>query len=363
VALGVEFGLAGCAFAAVAAVTAQLTSGARGARSIAILVLDVAWVLRLAGDISAIGTGALSWLSWLTPIGWGQHLFPYGENNFGPANLTILFTVAVTALGGQLLSRRDFGDGLFPDRPGPATAKPSLRTPLALAWRLHRGLLAAWTISFFALGLVFGGVAGSIEDLSTENSGLTSILGRLGGTAAITDAYFATTAGILGLIAAGYGIQATLRLREEETTGHAEELLTDRVSRLNWATSHLVFSLLGPALVLAAAGLAEGLTHGNPGGLIRTMLAELPAVWILAAVAIALFGLLPRASAGAWGALALCVLILLVGQTLELNQWLLDISPFTHVREAATPLITLTVTAAVIAAVGLVALRRRDIPA
>lgn len=53
IALGVEFAVAGWAFAAVAAVTAQLTGSARGARSIAIVVLGAAWVLRLAGDVSA----------------------------------------------------------------------------------------------------------------------------------------------------------------------------------------------------------------------------------------------------------------------------------------------------------------------
>jgi ABC-2 type transport system permease protein len=97
-------------------------------------------------------------------------------------------------------------------------------------------------------------------------------------------------------------------------------------------------------------------------------MAQLPAVWVLAAVAVVLFGLLPRWAAAAWGALAVCLFVLLVGTTLQLNQWLLDISPFTHVphlpggHATATPLVALTAVAAALAAAGLAGFRRRDIP-
>jgi ABC-2 type transport system permease protein len=370
-ALGAEFALAGWAFAAVAAVTAQLAGGARGARSIAIVVLGGAWALRLAGDASAIGTGSVAWLSWLSPIGWVQHIFPYAGNHWWPAALAVLFTVSSTGLGVVLLGRRDFGAGLFPARPGPATAAPGLRSPFALAWRLHRGLLVGWTLGFAALGLVFGAVASSVADLTDENSGLSDVFARLGGTSEITDAYFTVAGALLGLFAAGYGVQATLRLRDEETTGHAEALLADAVGRLRWVAGHLVFSLLGPAVALAVAGLAEGLIHGDVGGRLGGTLAEVPAVWVLIAIAVLVFGVLPRASALAWGALGACVLILLVGQTLQLSQWVLDVSPFTHVPHrlggagsvSTTPLVVLTLVAIVIGAAGLSGFRRRDVTA
>jgi ABC-2 type transport system permease protein len=376
-AFGAEFAVSGWAFAGVAAITAQLTSSARGARSIAIAVLGVAWVLRLGGDISAIGSGGLAWLSWISPLGWVQHIFPYGGDHWWPALLTVIFTVVAGGLGVVLLGRRDFGAGLLPDRLGPASAAPGLRSPLALAWRLHRGLLLGWAFGFAALGLVFGGVADSVRDLTQDNNSLSDIFARIGGASAIVDSYFASAAGILGLIAAGYAVQSTLRLREEETTGHAEVLLTDAVSRLRWAGSHLLFALLGPAAVLAVAGLLEGLTYGlisgDVGGQLPRVLggtlAQLPAVWVLAAVAVVLFGLLPRLAAMAWGALAVCVLVMLVGTTLQLNHWILDISPFTHIphlpggHAVATPFVALCLVAAGLGAAGLAGLRRRDVPA
>ncbi|MEU8607600.1 ABC transporter permease, partial [Actinoplanes sp. NPDC048791] len=82
--MALEFALAGCMFAAVAAVCAQLAGGARSARSLALVALGIAYVLRLAGDVSDIGDGAAGWLSWLSPIGWVQHMFPYGADVWWP---------------------------------------------------------------------------------------------------------------------------------------------------------------------------------------------------------------------------------------------------------------------------------------
>ena len=97
-------------------------------------------------------------------------------------------------------------------------------------------------------------------------------------------------------------------------------------------------------------------------------MAQLPASLVVAGVAVALVGLLPGASvAGAWSVLAVVVVIYLFGTVLRLPQWLLDISPFTHVPRlpggtcSAAPLLWLCLAAVAFAAAGLAALRRRDI--
>ncbi|MEV6636512.1 ABC transporter permease [Actinoplanes sp. NPDC051470] len=371
---GAEMTLAGWAFAGVAAIAAQLTGGARSARSIAVLVVGLAFVLRLGGDLSAMSDGPLSWLSWLSPIGWAQHIYPYGAADWWPALLMLLFAAATTAVGVILLGHRDLGAGLFPGRPGPATAAPSLRTPLALAWRLHRGLLIGWASAFAALGLVFGAVGQSVADIG-QGTAMGDIFARMGGSDVIVSSYFASIAGMVGILAACYAVQATLRMRDEESAGHAEMVLTSSSSRWSWAAGHLVFSLLGPAVVLLLEGVVSGaayaaITGDNlMGDVVGGTVAELPAVWAIAGVAALLFGLLPRCAALSWGALSVCLLILLVGAPLQLDQWVLDISPFTHIPHLPggdltwTPLVVLTVVAAALVAAGLTTLRRRDIPA
>ena len=120
-------------------------------------------------------------------------------------------------------------------------------------------------------------------------------------------------------------------------------------------------------------GLTYGLDAGHAGReLVRVLgaaMVQLPAVWVLVAVAVALVGLLPRFAAASWGVLALCLLFGLVGAALQLSQWLLDLSPFSHIPKvpgaavSATPLVSLLAIAVALGAAGLVGLRRRAIPA
>ncbi len=205
---------------------------------------------------------------------------------------------------------------------------------------------------------------------------MKDVFARLGGATGLIDSYLAATMGLFGLIAAAYAIQATLRLRGEEISGRAEPVLSTAVSRFRWVASHLVFSLLGPAAALASAGLAMGLTHGlNTGDVGRELprvlagaMVQLPAVWVLAAVTVVLFGVLPRLATVGWGALAICVLFGLVGTALRFDQWVLDISPFTHLPRlpggevSTAPLIWLSVLAVALVAAGLVGFRRRGLP-
>jgi len=372
-ALGAQFAAGGIAFAAVGAVAAQLTEGAGSARGIALSVLGAAFLLRSAGDVAG---GWLSWLSWLSPLGWVVRLHPYGGDRWWVLGPILAFAVVLAALAAVLSARRDVGGGLFATRLGPAAAAAGLRTPVALAWRLQRGLVLGWVIGLAAIGLVFGAVAESVGDIVRDNPILAQALERFGGRARLVDTFLATVMGLVGLIAAGYAIQATLRLRYEETTGRAEPLLATAVGRVGWAASHLVFAALGPAMALAAAGLATGVVHGLNTGQVgrevpRTVgaaLVQLPAVWVLAAFAVALYGLLPRAVPLTWGLLGGCLLLSLLGPLLRLNQSTMDLSPFTHVPRlpgaalTPTPLVWLAAAAAALALVGLAGLRRRDFP-
>src|SRR5439155_16556938 len=157
VAMGLSIGLTGVVFAAVAAVTAQVTESGRSATAIAAAGLGAAYLLRAVGD-----TGP-AWLSWLSPLGWAMRMRPFaGELWWVPA-LAVAFTAALAALAYTLAGHRDLNAGLLPQRSGRAEAAPGLRSPLALAWRLHRGLLIGWVIGMALSGAVLGGAANGLS--------------------------------------------------------------------------------------------------------------------------------------------------------------------------------------------------------
>ena len=361
-ALGAEFCVTGWVFAGVGAIAAQLTWGAGGARGIAIGVLALAFLLRAAGDS---GSG---WMAWLSPIGWAHRVRPFAGEQWWIVVLSLGVNVLFGALAAVLSTRRDLGAALLPARLGRATAPASLRSPLGLAWRLQRGTLLMWTIGVALVGLIMGGVARNIGEMARDNKAIADAVIRMGGGGAVMDAYLASVMTLFGFAVSGYAIQATLKMRAEEAAGRAEPVLATAVGRIGWAACHLLFGLLGPAVVLAAAGLTTGLAHGGSTGLVPAALAQLPAVWIVAALAVALTGLLPRLTSGAWGILGVFLLLSLVGTALQWNTAVLGISPFAHLaRMPGEPFSIgsfawLVLIAAGITAVGVTALRRRDMP-
>ncbi len=273
----------------------------------------------------------------------------------------------------RLLARRDLGAGILPDRPGPARGE--LRYASDLAFRLQRGAWLGWAAGYAILGAAFGSIANDIGNVIGDSADVRDALTKLGGTRQLSDAYLSATLQVLALVAAGYAIQATLRLRSEETSGRAEPLLATATSRIVWAIGHMAFALLGTlGLMLVAgafAGLTDALQTGHSSDFLRVLhnaVLQAPAAWVLGGIALALFGALPRATTAAWGALAICLALAELGPVVDLPQTLMDLSPFVHSPQLGTTglaPIALTAIAAAFAAAGLAALpprRPRDIP-
>ncbi|WP_439657813.1 ABC transporter permease [Lentzea sp. HUAS TT2] len=375
VAGSVTFGLAwtsvGIAFACIAAVAAQLVRTARAAIGLSVAVAGVVFLLRAAGDTADVA--GPRWLSWLSPFGWGQQFRPYAGDRWWVLAITLGFGVVVTAVACLLVSRRDHGAGVFPERLGPATAAPSLRGPLSLAWRLHRGALLGWTAGFVTYGLMVGSVAGSIGDMVGSAEAQEMFL-KLGGRDVLTDAVFAAMFGMLAVVASAYGVQTSLRLHAEESAGRADPVLATTVTRARWAMGHVWVALGGTALLLVSAGVAAGVVHaaqtgdaGQVGRVLVGALVQVPAAWVLTGVVVAVFGTAPRLAVAGWAVLVAFLLLGELGPLLELDQWLRDLSPFAHVPRmpggtvTAAPLVWLVVVAAALTAAGLTALRRRDV--
>ena len=369
------FGLAwagvGIAFAAIAAVVAQVTTSARTATSMSGAVLAVVYVLRAVGDTAPV-TGP-RWLSWLSPIGWSQQFRPYAGNRWWVLLITAAFALGVGAAAFALARRRDLGTGLLPARAGRARATRLLRTPQALAWRLQRGALLGWAVGFLLAGALLGGMTSNLSGFFTSPNA-RELITALGGEKALTDAFLAMELGFAGVIASAYGIQAVLRLRSEELELRAEPVLATAVGRLRWALGHLGLAVVGTVGLMVCVGLGAGFARAVEAGrsaeigrLLGAALAQLPAALVLVALAVAAYGVAPRVATVVWAFLAAFIVLGELGPLLKLDQWVLDLSPFAHTPRlpgapfTATAVVLLTGVALLIAGAGLAALRRRDV--
>ncbi|HUL98379.1 MAG TPA: ABC transporter permease, partial [Mycobacterium sp.] len=367
-AFGLALACSGLVFTAVAGVAAQLSPSARFARGAAFAALALAFTLRAVGDA---GAGAISWLS---PLGWSLQVRPYAGDRWWVLALHLATAAVLIAVAYRLLARRDVGAGLIAERPGPGEARPSLRGPFSLAWRLDRGAVLLWSVGLCLYGLVIGSIVHGIGD-EVGSASARDIVARLGGTGVLEQAFIAVAFSMLGMVTSAFAISLTLRLHNEESSMRAETLLAGAVSRTRWLASHFGIALVASAVALMIAGLTAGLTYGAAADditgklpmVLGTAAVQLPGVWLLAAVTVALFGLVPRFTPVAWGVLVALIALFLLGSLSGFPQWLLDLEPYAHTPLAGTgeftavPLAWLLVIDAVLAVAGAIAFRRRDL--
>ncbi len=377
---GMATGALGIVFAGVAAVTVQLSSTTRGASGFAAGVLGLAFVVsgvgNMLGHVDATGLRLVSaWPAWLSPLGWGQQMRPFGDDNWWPLALYGLAFVVLVGGAAMLSARRDVGSGILAQRRGHAEASLRLLSPFGLVWRLQRSALLGWTVAMAGFGLIFGAIIDEMKDLSGSAADWYA---RMGGSEHVLDAYRASIIEMAGMAVAIYAIQILLRMRAEEADGRLESVVAASVSRQRWLMSHVLNAVLGALLLLlvlsVSMGVAAGLVLGDLPAELRALigaaLVQLPAILLVAGVVTALTALLPRAAAAlSWAVLLVAILLgpMFGAATLQLPAWAQDISPFTHTPKlpaadlAALPVFSLIAIAAALLTVGLASFRHRNL--
>ncbi|MGC4018664.1 MAG: hypothetical protein QM793_05175 [Muricomes sp.] len=101
--------------------------------------------------------------------------------------------------------------------------------------------------------------------------------------------------------------------------------------------------------------------------LLKIGFSYLPAIWVMAGLAILIVGVIPKLSALVWLVFGYSFIVMYIGRVMDLPKWLGKITPFGNIPQipvekfSLTPLAVLTLIAIVLAAVGLWWYRERDI--
>jgi ABC-2 type transport system permease protein len=371
--MGASFTGVGLAFLGIAALAGQLAQTSRAANGITVTVLGLAYLLRAGGDLSARHEvpGGLSWVS---PIGWGQTMRSFGENNWAPLLLLAGFAVVLCGIALRLETRRDLGAGLLPDRPGARTASAFTQTPFGLTLRLQRWAILGWGIGIVIGGVFFGTVATAMAHLLGGNGApAKAFLGGLTGN---------VLTGLLGyftmadaLLIAAFVLQSIATVRSEEADGSVEVQWTGALSRVRWAASRIAVPAIVSLVVLVVSGYAEGASYGaaihdssQAGHYAALAIAYWPTMLLFIGLVVFLAGWLPRASLTvSWTIYGLVVLVSMFGALFTVPKWIADNGPFTAIQQLSTtdgfdalPLVVLTALAIILTALGLARLRARD---
>jgi ABC-2 type transport system permease protein len=213
-------------------------------------------------------------------------------------------------------------------------------------------------------------------DWLAGDEGYQRMLASMGLDQALTNkGFLAFMATIVGLAIA---LQVAWRLgaaRGEEESGRLEAILAKPVGRLRWLLGHTVLALLGAVLLLAATGGAMwlgGVAAGSAGftwwDAMRATANFTPLVVLTAGLALAAYGLAPRLTVALPVTLVVLGFVLsMLGPALDWPQWVLDMSPFTHLALvpaepwAATSGLVMSGVGAALAVIGMAAFHRRDL--
>lgn len=371
----------GITFAAVAAITAQVSATARGANGLGITAIGVAFLLRAVGD--AFGTVADSgmkvvsaWPSWLSPIGWGQQVRAFSDNRVWVLGLFAALTLVLVAVAFVLTGHRDVGAGMRPIPPGPARASRRLTSPTGLATRLQRSAWLGWAAGLAVFAAAFGAIADEVEALLETSDELVEVIAAMGVSDVLLDLYTVFMLALLALATAAYLVQATLRVRAEESAGRAEPVLATAVGRSRYLGAHAGWAIVGAGAILLLVGVVAATTAGLATGLwgdrfldwVLAATVHLPALLVLGGFTVAAIGWLPRFAVPiAWAALVVSLVVGQFGALFELPQAAMNVSPFTHVPPVPAedlrllPLALLLAVAAGLYALGFAGWRRRDL--
>ena len=350
----------------VTAVACQLSASARTCASIAGASLGVLFVLRAVGDTSA------PWLSWLSPFGWSTQLRAWSDPRWWVLLLYAATFVLLVAVAQTLGRFRDLGSGMLAARPGPATGSPRLSDAVALSLRLHTPMLLTWTVAMGVLGVVLGSIAPNIGSM-LESPSAREMIERIGGRGAVEDTLIAAELSMTAVIVTCFAVAVVGHGGADEHDGRTEQVLATATSRSQAFVATLVVALAGATWLLLVAGVSVALGYGSAAGslvlgrVVPAALAQAPAVWLVAALAVAAYTFRSSWAVLGWGLLVLFLTVGQLGELLQLPQAVIDLSPYVHVprmpveRFTAGPSTVLALLAVVLLAASWLRYRTRDI--
>ncbi|OZG29553.1 hypothetical protein BH683_008935 [Williamsia sp. 1138] len=329
-AVGAAWTMVGLLFASTGVLCAQVFGTVRAARSAIFVLIGCAYLIRALADSSSF----LSWLRWLSPVGWAQQVRPFAEEQWWPLTLLGAATVVVALCGVPLARRRDVGAASW-SRPDESTDE-LIRTRSGLVWRLIRTGFLTWAIGIAALSAVVGNVAANADSF-LGNQAMADYLSRLGGSGAVVDSLYSAELGYIGLLAAAFAIYVILQISHEESARHLDLLLTATPSRRRWVTAHLLIAAGGSVVLMGTAGtvlatfdIVNTGDTGHAGHIIAASMGQVPAIWLMAAVAVLVYGLTRHAQAVVWALLVAVVTTGILGPLIDTNFAIENLSPFSH---------------------------------
>ena len=361
----------GWAFSALAAVASQLGRQVGQARSLSMIVLALAFGMRVAADQVAEGSSS-NWLRWLSPLGWRDLVRPYSDDRFAVLAVCGVIAIALVIVAAALAAHREYLDSYLPDHSA-SRRRWRLRGHMDLLTRLSRRGALGWALASTGLAALYGSVSGSVNDLLAPDSPTASYVGKMASGSAV-EQFVSLMTVVTVLLVAVAAVRRMNRLAGLEHAGLVEVELATGVSRSRLFLSQVLGAMIESAILLVisavvlAATTAVQLTddHAVARAFVFTV-SQMPGMVAAIGIAAGLVGLAPRLVGLSWAVVTWSAFAQFFGGLVELKDWAKDLSVLGHHLDVVgspdwKPLAVQTVVGLVGIAIGLASYTRRDMP-
>jgi len=365
--------LAGCGlvFAGLTMIVVQLVWSARAATGLALGLMGFFYILRAYGDISSETASRIS------PLGLVERTLPYYENHWWPVFVLVGTGVVLMGVGFALNRARDLGAGLLPPLHRQRAHAPALLSgEWGLAWRLTRATIIAWGVTVFVLAAMYGTVMGQMESFLDSSPLYQQMMGIGADTVDVVGPVVSMLMLIMALIGAIPVLVVAYKLASEERRGRLDYVLGKSVSRDRLFAGYAL-------LVVAVAVVMQALSVLGFWPVAASVMDDPMDISLVAKVAfnylapmIALGGLgfllvgwAKKLTWIGWAYLVASFLVVYMGGMLNVPRWAERLVPFGMVNRWPTeafswwPWISLVVAGVLLAVLGAVGFRRRDVTA
>ena len=369
---GAGIGGIGLIFGALTMLFAQLASTSKSTLGLSFAVLFIAYLVRAIADMSA--NPLTNPLGFVSPFGLGARTFPYYENLWWPIAVLVLIALVLAVVAFALDLRRNLGAGLLPARHGKPRAGRLLNGQIALHIRLVRGMVIAWVLVLFILGICYGTVFNDIGSLNEGSPMVQAFLGISWSGIDFIDATIGSLIRMMSIITVVPIVFIINRLRVEEKQNRLEQVFSTASSKISALLCYTLMAVVAAIVIqlLSALGMWAGAaaTMDSPlalGVFLKSAFNALPPILVFAAITVLLLGVLPRLIPVVWIYVVYAFFVDYVGGFLTISKVFAKLSPFGLVAQYPTeafaplPIIVLLVVSVVLSAIGITAYRARDI--
>jgi len=370
---GLALTIGGIFFAALTAVFAQLFQSSRKAAAYTFGVIGIMYLVRALGDAAFAGGHGIWRISLLSPLGLITHSRPFAHNWIWTLFILLGLAVILIAVALKFNSMRDIDQGLIASKKGKDRAGLLYKSTFGLGLKLTMGLSIGFVIAVVALAVTYGSVMGSIDDMLSV---INNMIADTGQDPITAETFIGIIVLLCAVTASIPSMAIMLKLVGEEKAGRIESILAKPVSRLKLFTGYftlsLVMGIVTVIIAFATLWITSLIFMEYPlsfAVMARMIVTYIPVMIFMTGLAALFAGLIPRKTVIVWAYLGFCFFVGYIGGILQLPNAAGYLSPFGFVPAfpmsnpvaSVIGLIGVGVVGVVMAVIGMLAYKKRDI--